>query len=402
MKKTSFTTAHEVFKTKVRQFLGFIRFILFLIFLSWSISFVLQFVFLNHHLWWHFLQWLKGFALSFWHSIFPASQSITTYLCSFNVTNGLFPKITISCEWIDHHPQILKSYYIFELKKFPFLLKKYALNSLIVTILFTFLYLLYVLYQKREFAQEHIIRGAQFTKPPWIYRPAKLAFWRRQLPLTKGIALPEQDWSKHLLIVGSTGSGKTTIISQIFRKIQTYNCNIVSHSYKGDFLLKFYRPARDLIFNPVDKRSIGWTVFNDMLSDTDVVAFACALVKETAEDPIWGEGARGVLIAALKKVYLDGDRTNKELYEILSLPEKELVTLLEKYGPDIKETRTALQYLGGGQASKQAAGILAHVAEAKRALSYLPDGDFSIRNFLNNCSDPLTDCTGYSAGRRGK
>ncbi len=391
MNKNSITTAHEIFRTKMGLSFNFVRFLFVLIALTWSITFILQIGILNRYLSWHFMQWLKGFFLAIWHSLFPKSQPITAYLCSFNITDERFPKIVASCEWITHYPQILKYYYFSELKVFPFLLQKYAFNSLIIAAFIIFLYLLYVLFQKRGFAQEHIIRGARFTKPPRIYRPAKLAFWRKQLPLAKRIVWPELDWSKHLLIVGNTGTGKTTAIAQIFKQIQAYNTNIIVHSFKGDFLLKFYRPSRDLIFNPVDKRSIGWTIFNDIRSDTDIITFARSLVKETPKDPIWGEGAKGVLIAALKKVYIDGgDLTNKELYEILSLPEKELVALLEEYGPDIKETRTALQYLGGGQASKQAAGILAHVAEAKRALSYLSDGDFSIRDFLNNAPQGIT------------
>ncbi|WP_457756086.1 type IV secretion system DNA-binding domain-containing protein [Thermodesulfatator indicus] len=390
MNKNSITTAHEIFRTKMGLSFNFVRFLFVFIVLIWSITFILQVGILNSYLWWDLVQWGKSFLSVVWYSQFSKSQPIAAYLCSFDVTDERFPKIVTSCEWITHYPQVLKYYYLSELKVFPFLLQKYAFNSLLIAGFMTFLYLLYVLFQKREFSQEYIIRGVRFTKPPRIYRPARLAFRRRQLPLAKGVVWPEQDWSKHLLIVGSTGTGKTTAIAQIFKQIQAYNTNIIPHSFKGDFLLKFYRPSRDLIFNPVDKRSIGWTVFNDMRSDTDVVAFACALVKETTKDPIWGEGARGVLIAALKKVYLDGDRTNKELYEILSLPEKELVALLEEYGPDIKETRTALQYLGGGHASKQAAGILAHVAEAKRALSYLPDGDFSIRAFLNNAPQGIS------------
>ncbi|WP_457755602.1 type IV secretion system DNA-binding domain-containing protein [Thermodesulfatator indicus] len=390
MNKNSITTAHEVFRTKIGLSFNFVRFLFVLIALIWLITFILQVGILNSYLWWDLVQWGKSFLSVVWYSQFSKSQLITTYLCSFDVTDERFPKIIASCKQITHYPQVLKYYYLSTLKVFPFLLQKYAFNSLVIAGFMTFLYLLYVLFQKREFSQECIIRGARFTKPPRIYRPARLAFWRKQLPLAKGVVWPEQDWSKHLLIVGSTGTGKTTAIAQIFKQIQAYNTNIIPHSFKGDFLLKFYRPSRDLIFNPVDKRSIGWTIFNDIRSDTDIITFARSLVKETPKDPIWGEGARGLLIAALKKVYIDGDRTNKELYEILSLPEKELVALLEGYGPDIKETRTALQYLGGGQASKQAAGILAHVAEAKRAISYLPDGDFSIRTFLNNAPQGIT------------
>lgn len=71
------------------------------------------------------------------------------------------------------------------------------------------------------------------------------------LPLIKGSE------TKHIMITGTYGSGKTNAVKHILNQIQDQKVLVVDT--KGELIDKYYNPARgDIIMNPLDLRYPGW------------------------------------------------------------------------------------------------------------------------------------------------
>ena len=80
--------------------------------------------------------------------------------------------------------------------------------------------------------------------------------------------------TKHFMIMGATGSGKTNIIIRMIHAQASYPKNIavgakvIIHDLKPDYIQKIYNPQTDLIYNVSDERSIYFN-FYDYLYDAN-------------------------------------------------------------------------------------------------------------------------------------
>ena len=245
-------------------------------------------------------------------------------------------------------------------------------------------FLVWRFYRRRaaEINKEEIVRGRKLVAPgdlPGRYRKRK-----NRLVLAENVSLPFEDETTHAGIFGRPGTGKTTLICQQLANLRDEK--VVVYGYKGDFLRKFYDSARDMIFNPLDVRSVGWTVFNDLETETDVAAFAEALIPDRSAggDPFWTNAARLLVRSAVLIARLEGNPTNRRLFEILTLPPEGLIELLSGWQDRLREAAMALQALGGDKAPKQAAAVMGTMTIYIQGLKYLEDGPFSFRRWIRD------------------
>jgi hypothetical protein len=158
------------------------------------------------------------------------------------------------------------------------------------------------------------------------------------------IPISESDLVRHTLVVGAPGSGKTNFLMGEF---DSFGKTIV-HDFKGDFVEVKYLES-DLILNPFDKRSVRWTVCNDILSEEDIPAVASAFVPET-KDEYWGKAARDVLIAIFSIAIQKQQKSNADILNFLNYNADRLVDLFHKY-----DKQTALKHIKNPD-SKQTQG----------------------------------------------
>ena len=78
------------------------------------------------------------------------------------------------------------------------------------------------------------------------------------------LSLPPSTETKHTLAVGATGSGKSQLIAQYIEQVIRRGDRAVILDLKGEFTSFFYRPGVDMILNPLDERSIKWSIVNDI------------------------------------------------------------------------------------------------------------------------------------------
>jgi len=189
-----------------------------------------------------------------------------------------------------------------------------------------------------------------------------------------GVPMPRAVETLHLLVGGSTGSGKSVLLREMARSALRRGDRIVVADPNGDMLAKFHREG-DVILNPYDARGLGWTFFNEIRAEYDFKRFALSLVPrgQTKEEEEWCAYARLLLRETARKLSLVGQPSVAELFRWTTIAQP----------ADLKA------FLAGTAAESLFVGADKALASARFVLSSklsehlsMPDGDFSLRSWL--------------------
>jgi len=119
---------------------------------------------------------------------------------------------------------------------------------------------------------------------------------------------------QHFMLIGATGSGKTTEIQQMVDQIIARGDKMLLHDMKSDFTQKL---KKRLILGPWDRRSLRWLIGMDITSEALAQAFAeCFIIPNPkASDPVWDNAARALLRAEIHKLqaHMPGKWTFRDL-----------------------------------------------------------------------------------------
>lgn len=83
----------------------------------------------------------------------------------------------------------------------------------------------------------------------------------------------EDDLSKHTLLIGATGCGKTTVLKQYVGQILNHMSSddiMIIFDSKGDYFSKFYRSSSDILIGNAarfENISYHWNIFEEVFSD---------------------------------------------------------------------------------------------------------------------------------------
>lgn len=250
------------------------------------------------------------------------------------------------------------------------------------------------------------------TKPPQQAGKQGLLLPGKYKDHSMNIIVDADMLSKHTLLIGGTGCGKTNLfyyyIQQIKAKMGKNDVMLIFDT-KGDFFSKFYSSGDVVISNSkiyskyVDKWNIYKEILVDGWDDDDVFnnAFEIthSLFKEAIEktsQQFFPNAARDILSAILvAQIRLGKDDmefrkrffNNKALRQYLdSLSVDKLKKLLNpKAFPDLS---SVLMYLGDGM-NEQALGVLAELQNVSHQIfigEFAQDGRYSVRNFVREKS----------------
>lgn len=142
--------------------------------------------------------------------------------------------------------------------------------------------------------------------------------------------------SRHGIIFGKVGGGKTTIFLPILAEILAKRHKAIIFDIKGDFTSKFWvKGGAAAILAPWDRRSLIWDIARDCRSRQDAARFATYLIKDS-KDPMWSAAARQLCVGFL--VHLQMTRGEswgwKDLADLLATPEKELLAMMLEANPE--------------------------------------------------------------------
>ena len=170
--------------------------------------------------------------------------------------------------------------------------------------------------------------------------------------IAPGVLYPSDMWTRHVLVVGGVGSGKSTAIKPLIAKIEASGEQMLLFDPKSEFTMGFAKPK---ILAPWDARSLSWDLAKDMRNSLDMRRFAASMIKES-QDPMWSNASRQLLVGLM--IYLKRTRGVdwgwRELSDLIALPQDSLLSIMKRFHP---EAIRAVE-----KASVTTAGILINLA----------------------------------------
>lgn len=189
---------------------------------------------------------------------------------------------------------------------------------------------------------------------------------------------------EHTFVVGRAGTGKTQCIGAVLARLKQRQGKGIIYSYKADdYLCKFFSPDSDLIFNPLDRRCIGWNIFNEIETQMDIDAIAASLIPTPANtrEAYFYNTAREVFVSILLYLYKNNLRTNADIWNMITIETAMLADLLK----NTQGCEAGYKHIEDPE-SKTTKNIISTLIEHTTCFRYMTDinGDFRIQGWLEN------------------
>lgn len=250
-----------------------------------------------------------------------------------------------------------------------------------VWLLYPFFLYTFALRTKKQLETEYV-RGAKIIEAKQHRKLTKrITTDRKDIPIGN-VFMPCQSEIRMTLSVGRPGTGKTVLYNQIMAKILERDEKAMVYDVKGDYFCKFFRPEKDILLNPLDKRSIGWNIFNEIRDETDFAAFAASIIpQDPKEIAFWTNGPRAVFTGILTYLLTEEKTSNADLWNLLTSKASKIHKCLKTID------HFSLRYIEDPE-SRQTQGVLSKLIEHTSCFAYLKDidGDFCISDWVQNDS----------------
>jgi len=177
------------------------------------------------------------------------------------------------------------------------------------------------------------------------------------------LRIPLRAEAQHMQIIGDTGAGKSALMFQVLRQVQSRGDAAIVYDPAREFVKRFYDPSRgDVILNPLDKRCPYWGPADELRSRSEAKALAASLFQPPQDKK--GE----FFIESPQKIFaflMAYGPTPDELVAWMSNP--------EEIDRRLKGTEHA--HLIDPRAHQQRAGVLASLGLVADSLRLLPKAD---------------------------
>ncbi|WP_322498273.1 type IV secretion system DNA-binding domain-containing protein, partial [Candidatus Cyrtobacter comes] len=191
---------------------------------------------------------------------------------------------------------------------------------------------------------------------------------------------------QNTLISGSTGSGKTQVISDIVEQIRKRGDRAIIYDAKCDYVSWFYDPNKDYILNPFDERGEKWNLLAQITDEREIKGIISGFIPEKDYgDKIWEEAARVVCSAVLKELFKEScDLTNQEILDILLKKDAEQMAyfLKDSYAKNLINP----------ESPKTAYSVLFVISSYLNALEFMhgkKSESFIIKNWMRDAKDSI-------------
>lgn len=172
--------------------------------------------------------------------------------------------------------------------------------------------------------------------------------------------IPQQAEGQHIELMGDTGAGKTRLIMQLLRQIQSRGHSAIVYDPACEFVQRFYDKNRhDIILNPLDARCPYWGPSEELRRRAEAKTIAASLYQPTTDRK--GE----FFVETPQKIFahlLTFGPTPQELVEWMANP--------EEIDRRVQGTEMASMIAKGAQ--QQRNGVLASLGLIADSLRMLP------------------------------
>ena len=221
------------------------------------------------------------------------------------------------------------------------------------------------------------IRGAEMVtatelrrrvQPPHHRALGRLQGGKRLQPYSiAGIPYPERTETQHTVVSGTTGSGKTVLISDLAAQIRERGERCVIYDKMGSYTRAFFHRNRDVLMNPLDARAPRWSPFLEARNPRDFDMMAAALIPQQKDtvDPFWATAARQLFSNGAGVLRQRGVKDKKVLVD--HLLKTDLTALAQPM------EGTVAQSIVDPENPKTALSVRAMLTANLSALEFLPD-----------------------------
>jgi type IV conjugative transfer system coupling protein TraD len=224
-------------------------------------------------------------------------------------------------------------------------------------------------------------RGAKLADPEAV----KVLLYKEKrasdLQLGK-LPLVKDKETSHILVTGTTGSGKSNCFNILLPQIRRRGDRAVIIDLTGEYVAKYYDSKKDKILNPLDQRTAHWSLWSECDSVTQFNTMASSFFPDLSNnsDPFWVSSARKVFAAAAYKLKGTKEPRKKLLYLLTQASLTEVTDFFKD---------TIVAALLNKDNEKTTASIRAVTATNLECLQCLSDSvdPFSIRKWLDNAEN---------------
>jgi len=129
--------------------------------------------------------------------------------------------------------------------------------------------------------------------------------------------LVDNSETRHILITGSTGSGKTTLMHKILPQIRRLKQKAIIIDQTGEMVEKYYDKEKDVILNPSDELSFTWGFMNEARDKNILDTIASTIYSKPSNDDLWNASSKTLFIDSVNYINSINGSVN-DLYDFLT------------------------------------------------------------------------------------
>ena len=225
---------------------------------------------------------------------------------------------------------------------------------------------------------ERVVRGARLVTGAQLAKMTRNNSRRAAAQVEiAGVPIPTSCEPSHFLNTGSTNTGKSTAIDELQGTALARGDRCIVVDPNGHSLSRFWQKG-DIVLNPFDRRSPGWSLFNESKKNYDLERLATSVVPQSADagSQQWHGYAQQLLAETMRCMFREGETgTDRLIYWLNQAPAKDLATFLAG------SAASGLFEPGAERALASTRFILNyHIGPYQ----HLQPGDFSLRTWLES------------------
>lgn len=222
--------------------------------------------------------------------------------------------------------------------------------------------------------------------------------------------LNEHMLSKHMMLIGGTGCGKTNTFFHLVKQLKssmTYDDVMIVFDTKGDYHNKFFDSNKDFVLSTssiYSQEVCKWNIFSEILADgnnsteieSNINEIAWGLFSESIEknnsNPFFPNAARDLFSSIVTCIvrYAEGreEWISKYLHNafLRNKLDKMNVKAIADLLNDYDDQAAVMSYIGNGE-NQQGLGVMAEMQSVIRKVfvgAFAEQGDFSIKKFIRD------------------
>nr|WP_229668066.1 type IV secretion system DNA-binding domain-containing protein [Stakelama pacifica] len=179
--------------------------------------------------------------------------------------------------------------------------------------------------RRAQALQDRIIGGTVVTTEAALAKRLRAEAGPYTLTIAS-VPIPARLETRHIAMIGTTGSGKTTVLRQMLDRIEGRGEAALVYDTSGEFIENYYNPARgDVILNSFDARCAFWSPFAEIGHPADADRIATQLVPQTGDHDhdVWLQTTRILVANMLRDLSQRGNPTLTGLLTMLQMSSKE-------------------------------------------------------------------------------